>query len=778
MSIAIHKVDDIVKCEIVAHDHDNTSDHLPICLWLRVKISHNKASINQVNGLNTGRVHIPIRWDKVCKDLYKSLLMTELSKLPQLSPDNPSQRAVDDYLTGITAAMHKAAKNASGAPPRLFRPKRYWCPELSKLRNKKRFWWNIWNSCGRPRSGIIFNCYKGAKKMFRKLCRNRANSLIDKSYNELNSLFKDGQMTSFWQKMNRKRNKNVSSSLSSEAFRTHFSGIMTDTKADLTPSQQHVTSQVNIWSMQDAPAAFKYFDDLSVDKAIKSLKRNASAGPDCLSAEHFIFGNIPELRSHLVCLYNIIILNAIVPDSITLGVIIPILKKPMLNPNLPENYRPITIGSIHAKLIEFLLMPVDDVNRHQFGFRKGRGTNIASCLMSETILWYKHSKSPMFICSLDAERCFDSIWHDGLFFKLYYKLPFYNWRFLYYWYKSMSCMIRWGDTYSLPFNVTRGTKQGSVLSPSLFNIFIDDLLNDLSTSPIGAHIGNEIVNSFAYADDVTLMSPTAPGLQDLIDKCYMYAQTWWFNFGIKKTKCMSVNSNLFVSEPKWTLGEKDIESVKHLEILGTIFSTNLSMEAHAQKRMKACRTAMYSMSEQGCCYPGLSSEVKVHLFKTIGQPTLLYGLEALPSNKGDFKSLNSCQASCVKRMLGFQQRTHHSNLLTAVNIQKVESMITRNTETLWRKAFQIDSALRSICALSLSNFIINAKLIPGSIVERLVTAGRSPMKLLLDLSYMPVRSTYSANGIVDSLKYLIMKEQFLKPYSDEYVLATLLVKAF
>ena len=148
-------------------------------------------------------------------------------------------------------------------------------------------------------------------------------------------------------------------------------------------------------------------------------------------------------------------------------------------------------------------------------------------------------------------------------------------------------------------------------------------------------------------------------------------------------------------------------------------------------------------------------------------------------NKANIKRLDCNQASFIKRILGFKQRTHHSNLLEAVRINNIELYVKRNTLSLWKRTFNADSLLRSLCAINLARFILHGTLIPGSLVQRLISFGISPTEVLFNNSFKFIDSNCTQNnGIADSLRYLVMHEQFIKPYSNEYVLASLLVKAF
>ena len=160
--------------------------------------------------------------------------------------------------------------------------------------------------------------------------------------------------------------------------------------------------------------------------------------------------------------------------------------------------------------------------------------------------------SLLYFCSLDAEKCFDQLWHSALLYKLWDVMPKSHWLLLYNWYQHLQAVVKWNNNTSMYFKITRGTRQGSVLSPVIFNVFIDDLLKEIVASDCGVKIGNFNCNSFAYADDITLLSATATGLQKLINVCTLYAQQWRFNFNITKTKCMTTGVKLLRQDPIWT----------------------------------------------------------------------------------------------------------------------------------------------------------------------------------------------------------------------------------
>ncbi|CAL4109800.1 unnamed protein product, partial [Meganyctiphanes norvegica] len=140
-------------------------------------------------------------------------------------------------------------------------------------------------------------------------------------------------------------------------------------------------------------------------------------------------------------------------------------------------------------------------------------------LAHDVAKYMNNSDTPIYICSLDAQKCFDSIWHDGLFYKLAGKIPDLHWVFLYKWYISSKAHARWAGELSCLFNITKGMRQGSILSPRLFNVFINDLLSSLKLNTNGVRIHDFKLSVIAYADDINLFSTTTTGLQKLMNIC-------------------------------------------------------------------------------------------------------------------------------------------------------------------------------------------------------------------------------------------------------------------
>ena len=119
---------------------------------------------------------------------------------------------------------------------------------------------------------------------------------------------------------------------------------------------------------------------------------------------------------------------------------------------------------------------------------------------------------------MDASKAFDRVNHWTLFKKMIDSgMPPIFVRLIITWYCEQHACVRWGSTLSPKFNVSNGVRQGGILSPLLFNLYMDRLSVTLSKTKVGCALCKIMVNHLAYADDLVMLSPSAKGLQKLLN---------------------------------------------------------------------------------------------------------------------------------------------------------------------------------------------------------------------------------------------------------------------
>ena len=154
--------------------------------------------------------------------------------------------------------------------------------------------------------------------------------------------------------------------------------------------------------------------------------------------------------------------------------------------------------------------------------------------LQEAVDYYlRGGTDAVYVAALDLSKAYDRISHYGLLIKLIQrKFPGALIRLIEEWYKQQVVRARWAGEYSTPFGSRNGVRQGSVLSPIFFNVFIDDLVNQLRTL---GRVGNSFVGCIVYADDISLLSPTASGLQEMLDACSHFVDARLLKFNVKKS---------------------------------------------------------------------------------------------------------------------------------------------------------------------------------------------------------------------------------------------------
>ena len=288
------------------------------------------------------------------------------------------------------------------------------------------------------------------------------------------------------------------------------------------------------------------------------------------------------------------------------------------------------MSNVLSKLIETYML--EEFNSHifsdmQFGFIKGRGTNMAASLVEDVTNYCVNRGSSVFMCSLDIEGTFDGLPHAVLFRKAMDIFPDLSWRLLYYWYSKQCVFIKWNNEVSQKIRIGVGTRQGGLTSPYLFNLFYQDMI-ELNNSSGGIRINGVTYNAFGYADDALLASLTSSGLQNLIDCAVQYVTKFQLSFNPLKTTCLIKGKNPFTRNPVWSINKTELTVKDDLSYLG-IKINDKSWNVHTDSRITSCRRAFFSLQGAGLCKDGVSPKTAAELWRKVCNPVLTYGCETV-----------------------------------------------------------------------------------------------------------------------------------------------------
>ena len=164
-----------------------------------------------------------------------------------------------------------------------------------------------------------------------------------------------------------------------------------------------------------------------------------------------------------------------------------------------------------------------------------------------------------------------------------------------------------------------------------------------------------------------------------------------------------------------------------------------------------------------CLYPGATRDVQAYLYKCICHPTLTYGLECMGSTAIQMRRLESAQGKLIKQSLGLSKLFHNTALLKALNIEKIEDIVNINVLSLYNRIFKVESPSRRLMQHLLSRFICCGETVPGTLLDRVVSMGKSPSKRAFNYQHVP-ESSATNDGLVDSIRHLLFTDNFTKPY--------------
>ena len=221
-------------------------------------------------------------------------------------------------------------------------------------------------------------------------------------------------------------------------------------------------------------------------------------------------------------------------------------------------------------------------------------------VLSEIIKNRRPNKT--YVCFIDIQKAYDRVWRDGLWEKLYeYGMTGKMWRVLRSIYDNVESSVLVNDSQTRFFNVDTGLRQGCLLSPILFALYVNGLAEELNKEQLGIKLvkyKNGQLGILMFADDIALIADDRKKLEKILTKTYEYSIKWRFSFNYDKCAVMvfhckfptpTINYGNCNGECScgfhWKLGETMIKQVNMYKYLGIELDVQLTF-TDFKKRIK------------------------------------------------------------------------------------------------------------------------------------------------------------------------------------------------
>ena len=199
------------------------------------------------------------------------------------------------------------------------------------------------------------------------------------------------------------------------------------------------------------------------------------------------------------------------------------------------------------------------------------------------------------------------------------------------WYANLQCRVRWGDTLSEWFDIKAGVRQGGILSPTLYCIYVDGLVQILKDAGIGCYIRDSFLSILLYADDMCLIAPSLKGLQRLLRLTETFCSTWDIMLNPKKSKNMQFGKKVD-SLPFLQLDGNALEWVSSWKYLGVTLRSHKQFDCCIDEKLKS----FYRSANAILRVQGRSNElVMLQLLESHCLSILTYAIEVISVSDRD-----------------------------------------------------------------------------------------------------------------------------------------------
>lgn len=434
---------------------------------------------------------------------------------------------------------------------------------------------------------------------------------------------------------------------------------------------------------------------------INKMRPHKAPGDD--NIQPILLKNLPKkMTVQLYYIYKECMNKQTFPEAWKNARIIP-LKKPGKKKDQPSSYRPISLLPVLGKILERIIH--NRLQKHleenktiipeQFAFGKAKNAELqAARVVNEAKENFNKNKYTSFT-TLDIEKAYDTVWRDGLSYKLEaINTPMYIQKLVISYIKDRTVQVTHKSKVSTKVTTAAGLPQGSVISPTLFNIFINDIPK------------NDQTQLALFADDTAVMaSSTKEGkcreyAQRHLEEITEYFKKWKLQINAEKTKTITFSQKRTFTQPdtKIKISDTDIQESEKVKYLGIILDRKLLFKEHIKDTKGKAYAVKSIISPYLNKTNPLSQNLKVQLYKAYVRSVIMYGAPIWSSTaKTNRKPLTVVENNCLRQIAG-KTRNEISNeeLHAQTKIEPIEDKIKSTTRKFYKYKTQQNEITKNI----------------------------------------------------------------------------------
>jgi exonuclease III len=593
------------------------------------------------------------------------------------------QAVVEAVWSLFRERLDRALEEAVGKKMAGGRGKPWWSPELDALaREKGRCWSAFRDAQGGEEEDVVYSRYRRAYHTYKAAVRAAKRALKERQMEEIDEARRDAnepkRMWTLLGRLGGQRSRlpdvvqwggrEVTDTeevieawaasferLGVKLEKPHFDPLWRE-EAEARVARMARGGEGGGEGELDSPFSMK-----EVRWAMARLKNGKAKGLDDVRPEALKYGGECMARA-LGAVFNIVWKHECVPAVWKQGAIAPIFKAG--DPTSLDNYRGITLLSVAGKVLEAIINcrvsgwaegagVLDDA---QGGFRPGRGCEDLVFALREVLEARREEGKATFCAFVDVRKAYDSVWIDGLMTKLWdLGVRGRVWRLLREWNSGVSSCVKVSGRESRAFPLHQGVKQGSLLSPFLYCVFVNDLARLYRAEGLGVGVEGVWAGVMQYADDIVLAAASAKELARMLAIFEEFATKWRFEINAKKSEVMVVGAAVRGSQ--WVVDGRSLVVVNTFKYLGVTFARSGTWTHGARRLAEKGRSRLRALVGLGMREVGFGVETAARLYQALVHPVLLYGAEVVGYVHTASEEMERVHRAAARRVLGCARST-------------------------------------------------------------------------------------------------------------------------